>query len=413
MTNIQTLPSRTAIILAAALMCAVALMPLAASANHSGSTVQVDDSDPNPDGGGCGSNANKCNTIQAAVDHASTGQKVTVAPGTYTENVSVSKKLTIEGAQESRDATTRNVAIAKESVVNGSFNLQANDVTLDGFIIQNNASGPGVQTGPTFSGYKIENNIIRNNVFGLYLHGSGTNKTTVGRNFFDNNNQTGAANGNAIYSDQGLKNAMIERNKSNLHGNSAFTLTKGAPAQPNNSNITYERNESIRDVNMVNLYHTNNADISRNIARGINDPNVDGGAIFLAGDDHNVTISRNEIRDRSWTGIILANLVSIPSTDVLIERNILRTLGNDGIDVRDDSVGTGEANLSRNEIRNVTKDGILLGAVTSGNTILKNFVRNSGEHDAHDNSLGAGTAGTANIWDDNDCNTDLPNGICE
>jgi len=37
-------------------------------------------------------------------------------------------------------------------------------------------------------------------------------------------------------------------------------------------------------------------------------------------------------------------------------------------------------------------------AGSSGNTIEDNFLVFNGEHDAHDDSLGTGTAGTANVW---------------
>jgi SLT domain-containing protein len=40
-------------------------------------------------------------------------------------------------------------------------------------------------------------------------------------------------------------------------------------------------------------------------------------------------------------------------------------------------------------------------------------MKGSGEHDAHDDSTGGGTAGTANTWDKNKCETDLPDGLCQ
>jgi hypothetical protein len=37
----------------------------------------------------------------------------------------------------------------------------------------------------------------------------------------------------------------------------------------------------------------------------------------------------------------------------------------------------------------------------------------SGEHDAHDDSVGPGIAGTANFWVDNICETGNRPGLCE
>jgi hypothetical protein len=52
-------------------------------------TIQVKSGDPTPDGGGCGSKQNPCDTIQSGVDAAATGDVVNVAKGLYEENVVV------------------------------------------------------------------------------------------------------------------------------------------------------------------------------------------------------------------------------------------------------------------------------------------------------------------------------------
>jgi len=53
-------------------------------------TVLVKAGDGTPDAGGCGDKANPCDTIQAGVDNAVTGDVVNVGPGDYPENVVVS-----------------------------------------------------------------------------------------------------------------------------------------------------------------------------------------------------------------------------------------------------------------------------------------------------------------------------------
>jgi hypothetical protein len=52
-------------------------------------------------------------------------------------------------------------------------------------------------------------------------------------------------------------------------------------------------------------------------------------------------------------------------------------------------------------------------AASDGNTIERNVIRESGEHDAHDDSVGPGTAGTANFWLKNNCKTENRPGLCE
>ncbi len=71
----------------------------------------------------------------------------------------------------------------------------------------------GVNTSSDKSGYKILNNIFKNNTFGLSLNNQGSSQAKVEDNFFQNNNNGGSAAGNGIYSDQKLVNVLIERNK--------------------------------------------------------------------------------------------------------------------------------------------------------------------------------------------------------
>jgi hypothetical protein len=52
-------------------------------------TVQVKAGNTTPDTGGCGAGSNPCDTIQAGVENASTGDVVNVAKGDYAENVRV------------------------------------------------------------------------------------------------------------------------------------------------------------------------------------------------------------------------------------------------------------------------------------------------------------------------------------
>ncbi len=421
MTLSQAQP-RAWLLVSAFIACLLVILPFKTSANHPGAVVLVDDSDVTPDGGGCGTAANKCNTIQAGVDHALAGQKVAVAAGTYDELVTVPKQLKIEGAQKGKNGTTRTVAVGQESVVNGGFNLQGNRIVVNGFIIQNNAGGPGVQTSPLFSGYKIENNIIRNSVMGLYLHSSGESQTEVSRNLFQTNNAAGAAAGNGIYSDQGLVNAEISRNRFTGNENTSFTLTRGAVSDPKNNDVEFSRNTATGERTLVNMYYTMNSEISRNTATAFV-PN--GSAVFLAGGNDKINIEHNTLRDADFSGIRVRNMVG-DNTRLEISDNTITGMGDFGIaagsahnDVPDSGIGNAmtDSKIEDNEVRNngaaYSADGIFLGPNTANNTIEDNEARLNAHHDAHDDSVGTSTASTANIWDDNDCSTDSPNGLCD
>jgi hypothetical protein len=76
--------------------------------------------------------------------------------------------------------------------------------------------------------------------------------------------------------------------------------------------------------------------------------------------------------------------------------------------------GTEFARVLSNGVFNSTRfDGIYMGTDTANNRIEDNFLRGNEEHDCHDDSIGGGTAGSANFWNDNDGETENRPGLCE
>ncbi|MCZ8088102.1 MAG: hypothetical protein O9257_12360, partial [Brevundimonas sp.] len=71
-------------------------------------------------------------TIQAAIDAADDGYRIVVGAGSYTENLSVNKSLTIRGANAGTDAGDTRVA---ESVLTGGIHIQVDGVLIDGMKI--------------------------------------------------------------------------------------------------------------------------------------------------------------------------------------------------------------------------------------------------------------------------------------
>src|SRR5206468_10143808 len=136
--------------------------------------------------------------------------------GNYSEQITINKQLTLRGAQAGVDARGNArlyASSATESICNGydtgagrspSFIIKANDVTLDGFIIQGNTQGgdsqSGLIIGPRQHGTHVLNNIIQNNVSGMFLsNDSATDAAVIQYNVFRNNNNAGANGGEAIY----------------------------------------------------------------------------------------------------------------------------------------------------------------------------------------------------------------------
>src|SRR5581483_7708522 len=139
-------------------------------------------------------------TIQAAVNAATAGAIINVDAGTYPELVTVSKSLTIRGAQAGVDArSTPRLNGVPESIITGAptttgtitsaFYITANDVVIDGFTVQGQTSvgsyGAGIVIAPNKAGTQIQNNIIQNNIAGMYLaNNSTTDPAVIQRNLF-------------------------------------------------------------------------------------------------------------------------------------------------------------------------------------------------------------------------------------
>lgn len=88
----------------------------------------------NTDGaGGC------YTSIQSAITAASAGDTITVAAGTYTENITINKALTLQGA--GRDSVTLTGITTGDSAV---VSVSASDVTIHGFSFQAPVGGKKV-----------------------------------------------------------------------------------------------------------------------------------------------------------------------------------------------------------------------------------------------------------------------------
>jgi parallel beta-helix repeat protein len=194
---------------------------------------------------------------------------VNVAAGTFTENVSVAKSISLLGAQNGVDARGR---VAAESIINGQVTLTAANTNLDGFKIQNSTTGAGV-VASNAQGDHIVNNIITNNVFGLSLASDGP--VLVKNNAFDTNTQPGSASGNGIYTDFTVSNVKGEANSftGDTEGSVSFF---GSVANPQ-SNVQIVDN-TMTDDGPISLETINNVTITGNTIN-----NSAAHAIWIAG----------------------------------------------------------------------------------------------------------------------------------
>jgi len=357
------------------------------------------------------------NDIQSAVTAAAPGDTVHVCAGTYAGGVDVPKTLNLVGAKAGHDARTRSQTgesiISGGGVLGGLF-LHADGIGVNGFTIRDEVNGPGIYTSPAFTGYRITNDVVTSNVFGIYLNTGAGAQTLVQRNLITNNNQTGAANGNGIYTDQGTQDVLIGQNTFRRNMNSAILFTNVSPTV--NSDITVRSNLAVNNASFVLLFGRNdNVTIASNHTNDTiaSDNANQGTAVRVDGDANGVEIRRNTILHSPFSGVAVRDGFAEDTTGpvgVEIAFNTIKYAVNDGIDVT--SMVPGSVNAHGNTIRHSRNDGIFFDVGTSGDTIASNSALSSKVWDCHDLSSGTGTAGTANSWTHDIGVKDSPNGLC-
>jgi len=199
--------------------------------------------------------------IQDAIDAVSSAYDVIrVAGGTFAEQVRVNKSVVLLGNQYGVDARQR-PGTAGETVLTGSsgstsFSVTAGDVTIDGFTVQDatNAAnaGAGIVIGYVTSGTNVRNNIIKDNITGLYIANFNNSPwTVIQQNVFRSNNRPGPTGGVGVYCDSSTTGGT--RHFSMLIDNNSFLDHTGAAA------IVLTTNTEISNVTISNNLFDHNA----------------------------------------------------------------------------------------------------------------------------------------------------------
>jgi len=246
-------------------------------------------------------------TISAAEADAVPNDIIKVCPGQYPEQVFINvNNLTFLGAKAEVDARTRTFVLADESIIDhpcGPVQIVADGVIFDGFTVQGATLNPsvffacfgaGIWTNPASQGnqggYNILNNIVQDNIIGMIpASGSTCPETLVQFNLIQNNNFPGPAGGTGIYTDFGLCNATIDKNKFSGHPNASINLAGAAGTQ---SNIAISNNELVGGTSeSIAVSNTTMSSITGNVSIG----STSSGTIDLYGGNSNVTINSNTL----------------------------------------------------------------------------------------------------------------------
>jgi parallel beta-helix repeat protein len=288
-------------------------------------------------------------TIQAAVNAAPAGGTVRVSPGTYNELVTIAEPLTVLGAQAGVDARSlargRNESIVDgQSLVGGvrsaAFDVTANDVTIDGFTVQGEtlsdvAVGAGIVLGPSIAGAHVTDDIVQDNVVGLYLSNDGsTDPAVIRHDVFANNNNAGDNSGRGIYTDGGVSGGLLTNvliNANTFTGNVGYgTSVPGgnpeaavgleAATAGKQFNVTITDNIMAGNGKGLLVYNASGVTFSGNLVTGSTD--TLSAAIRDEGNVTGLTVTDNTVLGGTGAAVLIdGKVVGTPSSNVTVNDN--------------------------------------------------------------------------------------------
>jgi parallel beta-helix repeat protein len=394
--------------------------------------------------------------IQDAVDAAGSGDTISVCPGTYTENVDVTKDdLTIVSTGGSSVTTVDGSGAADEV-----FEIIADDVTIMGFEIKKGGSDGGIRFRgndnvfayndvhdnslygivawdlgvPTSDRNIIRNNHIHHNLRSGVLIGAGGNVGNVvtQNQVFDNdqgggfvnielvNNYRGNVTRNNVYSTFSIRSGILLFNwrvdvpvgentvaQNNVHkadgatdGGHSFAGIEVLSWTSGGSFHGFPCDDADQDNNKImrNSVHDNPG--SGILLWSIADCNKPGDVPAVASVDGN-TVERNTVHSNGAYGI---RLIDADNNNIVFNRVHDNEL--DGILLQASDGNT----IDNNRVDTNGRDGIRLDVGSSGNAIQQNHMNGNAEYDAHDLAV-------SNTWvmsgrQRNKCSVGDPSGLC-
>ncbi len=407
------------------------------------------------DGAQCG-NA-RFTSIQAAVDAARPGAVIQVCPDLYAEAVVVDKPLRLMGSPEAMERVDcfgaapgrpDDVDPARHVVVDPpgdgyavAVSLRAPDVTLAGFVVQ--GATVGVDAADRFSGYRVRHNLIRlNTLFGVDFGSDGARTSRLDHNCLRENGfgvvseldddslwaSPPVADEREPWNQRDLRNARIDHN---LTYRNVAGVDLAGPGR--HDRLRIDHNVSRAEGTGIIVQNSADSLIAHNDVAGASTASIriGRGATTLAVASNTVADSRIGI----WFDA--GGFLDTPAQDtrrVLVIGNIVRGMTFSGINAGPGTAGApGElhdSTIAHNTGTGNGRDGIVLFAGNSGNTIRDNTTDRNGRYGVY----AAGAAGNTfhgntafdnvtadarddaratNTWTANRCRTDTPTGtIC-
>jgi len=371
-------------------------------------------------------------SIQAAVTASHAGDTIKVLPGTYNENVNIpadKDDLTIRSDRRWAAVVKGTGGAGLDDAV---FKVDgADDVEIRGFTITGPSAGLeyGVLVTANGSAEIRENHVtaIRSQPLNGVQVGVGigvlSGEGDIRMNVVDDYQKAGIVIDGASSTADVTQNLVTGVGSTNQIAQNGIQVSNGATANVRQNVVSkniyapgtvaasgillssagagtvVSQNEVFKnDVNIA-VDFTSGATIERNDVRNAT---FEGITLFMS---TNNRISQNDAENNGENGISLFD----GSDNNVVEKNESSRNGRDGI-----SVGNSDNNrISQNKAENNGGDGIYMEPTSEQNRITQNSLKNNARFDAEDESVGTGTAGTANIWEKNKGETENRPGLLE
>jgi parallel beta-helix repeat protein len=337
------------------------------------------------------------NSIQAAVLAAQPGDKILVCRGDYLEMVSVDATkadLRIQAHAAPGDVILEGGTPAQPF---GFHLLNTSGVLVQGFTVQGFGVNIAIEGG---SGNMVQKNVTKLAAL------SGIRVTNSSANVVEQNSSFANQGAGITVTGAGSSNNIIRHNETFQNSQAGIQIVTSGVGNVLFHNESYENPIGIRNVQSAHGSVIENNRVFENV-RGI-----------MVGNSTGVTVRNNRSERNDEFGIRIQN----SATNNLVEKNEVFQNKQDGIRLESAAApippnipGPVVGNIVQlNHIRRNGRDGIrVFDQLATGNTFERNVIRESGEHDARDDSVGPATGGTANLWIDNKCETENRPGLCE
>ena len=336
-------------------------------------------------------------SIQAAVTAAAPGDSIKVCPGTYQEQVRITKDGLKLFSRNPLAAIIKAPAAMSDPKAIVEI-TGAEDVTVRDFTI----TGPG--GGPCDS--------LR---FGVLVGGPASDPTSaeIRHNHITRITDTppgGCQNGHGVLVGRGSQSLV---GTADIVDNTIDAYQKGGVVVDNSGSSAVVRQNTIDGLGAVNFIAQNGVQVSRDAVAEVR---------------HN-TITDNQFSPQTFASAGVLVFEANAATEVT-HNTILRNdegvylqsqdggvfSHNESSDNTFDGFGlldTRNAAVEHNVAERNGYDGVYAGSDTEENSIAFNRFADNAEHDCHDDSTGPHTPGVANVWFNNQGVTENKTGLCE